>query len=175
MRKVRYEVAASLDMFMADENGGLDWLIFSKEAGAKGAALMNSVDTLLMGRKTFEFAMKHGGGGDDPGGFSTYVFSTTLQAVPKGAEIVRENAGGFVRDLKTRKGKDIWLMGGGALAGALLEAGAVDQIALNIHPVLLGCGAPVFGAFGPGRAALKLASCEPLAKGCVYAVYDVNG
>ena len=64
-------------------------------------------------------------------------------------------------------------MGGGELAGSLIAAGLVDEIGLNIHPILLGSGVPVFR--DPGhRVRLRLAECRPLDGGCVLANYVVE-
>jgi riboflavin biosynthesis pyrimidine reductase len=64
-------------------------------------------------------------------------------------------------------------MGGGELAQTLLAAGLVDKVGLNIHPILLGSGAPVFR--DPGhRVSLQLTECRQISGGCVLAQYDVR-
>ena len=68
----------------------------------------------------------------------TYVFSRTLaEGADGGVAIIRRDAAEFVRDLKGQDGQDICLMGGGELARSLFEAGLIDEIGFNIHPVLL--------------------------------------
>lgn len=172
MRNVVYGAACSLDGFIARADGGVDWLLFTKDAQAIMAESWQRMDTILMGRKTWEVAARAAGsGGGGSGGIRTYVFSRTLQALPgKGAELVREDAGEFVRRLKTVPGKDICVMGGGDFAGSLLAAGVVDEIGINVHPVLLGSGVPLF--VDPGRQIdLELAECRQLAGGCVLMRY----
>jgi dihydrofolate reductase len=118
-----------------------------------------------MGRKTWEFAARSGGGGGNK--MKTCVFSRTMAEAPKRAELVREDAAGFVRDLKRRDGGGIFLMGGGELASALIEGGAVDEIALSIHPLLLGEGAPLLRPMAR-RVALQPIEARPIANGCVF-------
>jgi dihydrofolate reductase len=170
MRKVTYGAAVSLDLHLAGPDGEIDWLRWSADAAAIAAESFKGVDTMLMGRRTFEFAQKMGGG-PGAGGVRTYVFSRTLERLPgEGAELVREDAAGFVRRLKEEPGGVILLMGGGALAGTLIEAGMVDEIGLNVHPVLLGGGAPAFGPMA-GRAGLELVEARTIQHGCVFLRY----
>ena len=87
--------------------------------------------------------------------------------------MVRGDAVEFVRDLKQRPGRAVSLMGGGELADSLLAAGLVDEIELNIHPVLLGSGVPLF--HGASRQIdLELLESRPLQRGCVLLTYRVK-
>jgi dihydrofolate reductase len=71
------------------------------------------------------------------------------------------------------KGVDTMLMGGGELAAALIEGGVVDEIGLNVHPVLLGGGVPMFA--GIGRCVtLSLTEARPIARDCVFLMYRVS-
>lgn len=173
MRKVVYGAACSLDGFIARKDGGIDWLLFTKDAQAVMAASWQSTDAILMGRKTWEVAAAGAGGGAD-GGMSSYVFSRTLTSLPtKGATLVRDDAASFVKKLKEAPGKDITVMGGGDFARSLLAAGVVDEIGLNVHPVLLGSGIPFF--VDPQRQVdLELAECRAMDKGCVLLRYTVR-
>ena len=173
MRKVIYGGACSLDGFLTDRDGAVDWLHFSKDVEAIMAKSWATVDTILFGRKTFEFAAKLGGG---PGlsGVKSYVFSRTLSGPPaKDVELVSSDAGAFVRALKAKPGKDIIVMSGGNLAASLLRAGVVDEIGFNIHPILLGAGVPAFLDTG-ARVSLELTECRPLDGGCAFVVYRVK-
>ena len=104
----------------------------------------------------------------------TYIFSRTLADAPEGAQLVREDAAGFVRELKTQVGGDIILMGGGELAAALIEGGVVDVIGLNLHPVLLGGGVPMFPAMAR-RVDLTLVEARPIAQDCAFLLYRAAG
>lgn len=175
-RKVIYGGACSLDGFFAGKDGAMDWLHFSKDVAEVMRQSWATTDTILMGRKTWEFAAAAGGGGEMPGVTidKTYVFSRTLPQVSgKNTELVSADAGDFVRKLKAQPGKNIIVMSGGNLASSLLQAGVIDEIGLNIHPVLLGAGVPAF--LDPGaRVTLDLTECRPLDGGCVLVTYRVK-
>jgi dihydrofolate reductase len=106
---------------------------------------------------------------------TTYVFSRTLPDIDRpGVRLVRSDAGAFVRDLKAQPGRGICVMGGGELAASLIAAGVVDEVGLNIHPVLLGAGVPLFR--DPGRRiSLALVENRTIDGGCVLATYRVAG
>lgn len=172
MRTVTYGAACSLDGFIAPADGSMDWLHFSKEVQEAMGKYWSTIDTMLMGRKTWEVAVANSGGGSSGmGGISTYIFSRTLTSVPKGAELVREDAGEFVRQLKQQPGKGICVMGGGELAQSLFAAGVIDEVGLNVHPILLGSGVPFFR--DAGRIPLELAETKVIDGGCVLSTYRV--
>ncbi|HYB95717.1 MAG TPA: dihydrofolate reductase family protein [Vicinamibacterales bacterium] len=176
MRKVIYGGACSLDGYLADRHGGIDWLHWSRDVEQIMARSWAETDTMVMGRKTWDFAMAAGGGGEMPGVKinRTYVCSRTLTSIAaKDTELVSGDAGEFVRRLKQQPGKNIIVMSGGNLAASLLQAGVVDEIGMNIHPVLLGAGVPAFLDPGP-RINLELLESRPLDGGCVFVNYRVK-
>ena len=175
MRIVTYGAACSLDGFIAPTDGSMDWLHFSRDVQEVMGTYWASIDTMLMGRKTWEVAVGHGGGAGDggpTGGVTTYVFSRTLGSVGHGAHLVSEDPGEFVRRLKAKPGKGICVMGGGELAQSLFAAGVIDEVGLNVHPVLLGSGVPFFRDAGR-RIALELAESRVIDGGCVLSTYRV--
>lgn len=175
MRKVIYGGACSLDGYFADGTGAVDWLHFSKDVEAIMAQSWATADTILFGRKTWQGAAEQGGGdGGAMPGVKAYLFSRTLKTAPgDGVELVTTDAGEFVRRLKSQPGKDILVMSGGNFATSLLQAGVIDEVGLNVHPVLLGSGAPAF--LDPGkRVALELTECRQLDGGCVLMLYRVK-
>ncbi len=173
MRKLIYGGAVSLDGFLAGPSGELDWLHWSKDAEAIMGESMRDVSGFLLGRKTYQaaLAMQPGEMPPDEAGPKSYVFSRTWSSLPRiGAELVRGDAEGFVRALKQQEGGKLLLMGGGELAQCLLRAGLVDEIGLNVHPVVLGRGIPVFR--DPGlRLHFELLECRAIAGGCVFLNY----
>ena len=173
MRLVTYGAGCSLDGFIAKTDGGVDWLRFTPDAQAVMRDSWSRIDTILMGRKTWEVAAASGAGGGSSPGITSYVFSRTLEKLPtRGAELVREDAAAFVRALKQKPGKEICVMGGGDFARSLIEAGVVDEIGINVHPVLLGSGVPLF--LDPRRQVdLELTECRQMAEGCVLLRYRV--
>lgn len=184
MRTVTYGGAVSLDGFLAGVDGSIDWLHFSKDVQQVMTDYWKDVDTILMGRKTYEVsvAMRPPSAKKPAKAKSTkrkeptmhtYVFSRTLKAIEDAdVELVSSDAAEFLRELKQRPGKGICVTGGGELAQSLLAAGLVDEIGLNIHPILLGSGIPTFR--DPGhRVKLTLTKCRKLDGGCILASYKV--
>jgi len=112
--------------------------------------------------------------GGDMTGVTAYVFSRALSEIAHpGVHLVREDPGTFVRALKERDGGGICVFGGGELAATLLAAGVIDEVGLNIHPIVLGSGIPFVRDPGQ-RVSLELAECRPIDGGCVYVRYRVK-
>lgn len=174
MRKVTFGGANSLDNFIARNDDTVDWLMFNKEVAQLMEDYWKTIDTVVMGRRTYEVAMKNAGGGDGGAypGVTSYVFSRTLKEV-KGANLISEDAADFVSKLKKEKGKDICVMGGGILARSLFEADLIDEVGINVHPVLLGSGIPLFHEMKK-QINLKLIKCQELKNGCVVLTYRVK-
>jgi len=175
LRKVTFGGANSLDNYFARLDDGIDWLMSSDEAAEIMREYWKNIDTMLMGRKTYEVGLKISKGKGNPyAGVKTYVFSRTLASVKqKGVKIVSEDAVGFVQALKNQPGKDICVMGGGDFAKTLFEADLIDEIGFNIHPVLLGSGIPVFHKMKK-QIDLELIRCKPFKNGCVSVSYRVK-
>jgi dihydrofolate reductase len=173
VRKVTFGGANSLDNYLARADHAVDWLMWGEEAAAVTADFWKTIDTVLMGRKTYEVAARQGQRAGYPG-VKNYVFSRTLTGDPHpGVTLVRGDAPEFVRSLKGQAGKDICLMGGGELARSLFEAGLIDEIGFNIHPVLLGAGIPLFHPMSR-QIDLELRECRAFKNGCVYVTYRVK-
>jgi dihydrofolate reductase len=190
MRTVTYGGAVSLDGFLAGVDGSIDWLHFSKDVQQVMTDFWKDVDTILMGRKTYTASValagaagknrgkakkRSAGGSRKAPAMRSYVFSRTLRSIgDPNVELVTSDAAEFVRNQKQGPGKGICLMGGGELAQSLLAAGLIDEIGLNIHPILLGSGIPVFR--DPGhRVKLALTGCRMLEGGCILASFKVPG
>jgi dihydrofolate reductase len=173
MRKVIFGVANSLDNFIARRDGGYDWLMWSDEVTELMADFWPKIDTVLVGRKTYDVMRQQGGAETSMPGVTTYVFSRTLSSVEGSSiELVTQDAGPFVRELKQRPGKDICCMGGGELARSLFDADVIDEVGLNIHPILLGDGIPLFLPMKQ-QVDLKLRESKAFKNGCVMVSYDV--
>ncbi len=175
MRKVTFGGANSLDNYFARKDDAVDWLIWSDEAAAVMKDYWKTIDTVLMGRRTYEVALRQSKGKSNPyPGVKSYVFSRTLKGSKDNTvEIVSEDAVGFVSKLKREAGKDICLMGGGAFAKSLFEADLIDEIGFNIHPVLLGSGIPLFHEMNH-QIDLELLQCKAFKNGCVLVTYRVK-
>jgi dihydrofolate reductase len=175
MRKVIFGGANSLDNFIARKDDAVDWLLHSKDVEKIMKDMWENIDTIVMGRKTYEVAQRMGGGSGGYQGVKTYVFSRTIKKPnKKKLFFVNEDAAAYVQRLKEEKeGKDICVMGGGELAKSLFEADVIDEIGFNIHPVLLGSGIPLFHEMSR-QIDLELKECKQLSSGCVLLTYKIK-
>ncbi len=170
MRRIRYQVAMSLDGYIAGLKGEYDWILTDPEIDF--AALFAQFDTALIGRKTFE--SMGSAGIDMMGGMKLFVFSRTLrQGDHPQVTIVTEEPTAMLTALKAESGKDIWLFGGGSLFRSLLELGLVDTVEVAVEPVLLGEGIPVLPP--PAKQTkLKLTGQKIYKTGIISLQYEVK-
>jgi dihydrofolate reductase len=178
MRLLRYSVAASLDGYIARQDGSFDWI--PHDSSVDFAAMHAQYGTYIMGRKTYEVCKAQGAQNPLNGRprESVLVASKSL----KGDEcpdvtIISDNVIEEVKRQKEREGKDIWLFGGGELCGMCLDARLVDKIEVAIAPVLLRGGVKLIVDSDEGRkyeAKLQLESVEKLGEsGMVICNYKV--
>ena len=172
MRKVTVGGANSLDNYIARKDDAVDWLLWTKEVAEVTQSFWETIDTVVMGRRTYEVAARMGTGAYP--GVKNYVFSRTIKKPSdESLSFISEDAATFVRRLKNEEGKGICVMGGGLLAKSLFEADLIDEVGLNIHPVLLGSGIPLFYEM-PRQIDLELIKCQQLSNGCVILTYRVK-
>lgn len=144
-RKIIVHIAASADGFIAGPDDDLEWL--TSRPAPKGfygiKVFMKSVDTMLLGRRTYEAGLRLGGKFDAKS--RTIVFSghPPPANVPPGVEFVGGAIGPFVKKLREQPGKNIWLMGGGDLIASFLDEGAIDEFVISVVPVFIGDGIPL--------------------------------
>jgi dihydrofolate reductase len=170
VRRIRCRVAMSLDGYIAGPKGEFDWIISDPEIDF--GAVFAEFDTLLVGRATFEFMVKHGRAVTP--GMQTIVFSRTLQQRDfRGVKIVAGKEKETVAALRARAGKDIWLFGGGLLFRSFLDMGLVDTVEVAVIPVLLGGGIPLLPAPAE-RAKLKLTGHKVYGSGIVLVEYSTE-
>ncbi len=173
MRPVRYNVAASLDGYIAGPGGEYDWI--PDDPAVDFDALFAAVDTVLLGRRSYDVARSQPAAPWPPAA-RVYVFSRTLRpADHPGVTVVADDAAAAVAALRAEpEGGEIWLFGGGALFGTLLAAGQVDAVEVTLVPVLLGGGVPLLPP-GVPRTALRLARSHVYPSGMVALHYAVTG
>ena len=170
MRRVKHFVAMSLDAFIAGPEGEVDWLFMDQDYGMK--EFYASIDTVLMGRKTYEFGLSHGTRSYP--GVTNIVFSRTLWAdeYPE-VTVVAADAGETIEALRAQEGRDIWLVGGGQIFHAALRAGCVDDVIVAVHPILLGEGIPLLPTMAQATH-LKLTHTKAYDTGLITLSYRVR-
>jgi dihydrofolate reductase len=183
-RRIIVSVAASADGFIARPDGSVDWLERPSPKGNYGmSAFFRSVDTCILGRKTYDFSVSHGSPDFYPGK-KNYVFSRTLkQAASPKVTLINEDVTTFAQRLRAEKGKgkgegkdegkDIWLVGGAEIVAAFLDAGQVDEFIIHVIPVIIGEGIPLV-APRHRHLALKLLASQKFPDGVVKLHYAVR-
>jgi len=171
-RKIIAYLATSADGFIGRSDGAVDWLDRPWPKGAYGMPrFMASVDTVVMGRKTYDFGRAHGTVGVP--GKRTIVLSRSLRAEEvEGAELWR-SVPRLAKELRAGKGKHVWVMGGAEIFGAFLDAGELDELILNVVPVLIGEGIPLLGPKRRTRE-LRLRSTRRFVDGVVRLHYELS-
>lgn len=171
MRRLRYSVAASLDGFIADANGGFDWI--PNDSTVDFAAMFDPVDSVIMGRRTFDVVQTQSGPPFKPG-TRVYVVSKSLQAVSApGVTIVRDDPVAVASSLRHESGSgEIWLFGGGQLFATLLTGRQVDEVEVTVVPILLGGGIPLLQP-DVDRTTLSLTRSHVYPSGMVTLHYSV--
>jgi dihydrofolate reductase len=167
MRRVRYSVAMSLDGYIAGPSGEYDWIMM--DPAIDFGAFFKKIDTVVMGRLTFEVVEK--GMGIMPG-MRPFVISKTLRAEDHPDVTIARDATATVTTLRNEAGKDIWLMGGGQLFREVLDAGLVDTVEIGVIPILLGQGIPMLPTLAKSTR-LKLTHHDVFPTGIVLLRYDV--
>ena len=170
MRKVILGVAVSLDGFIEGPKGEYDWCFTDPEYSLKD--FFKRIDTIFVGRKTYEISSEMEGGGAGFPKFKEYVFSTTLDKVKKGATLINQDVKAKVEEIKKEKGKDIWLFGGASLTTSLMNLGLVDELSLAVYPIILGGGKPLFQGI-KDRIKLNLVNTKRYATGLITITYNI--
>jgi dihydrofolate reductase len=170
VRKVILGLGISLDGYIARPDGSVDFLFMPKDYSM--APFFATVDAAIMGRKTYDAALKMGGGSFGGSSMTTYIMSRTLPPGDRdGAHFVEESPAVLMRRLRKKSGKHIWLMGGGELAREFLKADLVDELYIGVVPVLIGEGLPLFPAGFPQRE-FALVENKTYSKGMIALKYN---
>lgn len=157
MPRTIYYTATSLNGFIADEHGSLEWLtgesaatdapVDSPDEPAPHVAFADRMGVLVEGSTTYQWCLDHGETDFTGGRQPTFVFTSRHLHAEPGAD-VRFRAGDVresFEEIRAAAGdKDIWMVGGGELAGQFYDAALLDELQLSVAPVALGGGAPLF-------------------------------
>ncbi|MFD3802023.1 dihydrofolate reductase family protein [Streptomyces sp. NPDC058611] len=162
-------IGVSLDGFIAREDGDIDWLTTrGEEAGDTGYdAFMAGIDTLAMGRKTYEKVLTFGFWPFE--GKRVLVLSTTLTDGDPRVTVHRSLDA--LLDALTAAGARSVYVDGGRLVRTFLREGLLDELMITTAPVLIGSGIPLFGELGGRDVALTLRSTRALGAGFTQATY----
>ena len=170
-RKVVLGLGISLDGYIARPNGAVDFLFMPKDYSM--GPFFKTIDTAIMGRKTYEVGRKMGGAGAFGGSSMIYyVMSRSQLAGERGGVIfTKQTPAELIAQIRKNRGKNIWHMGGGELAREFLKADLVDEIYLGVVPLLLGEGLPLFPSGFPERN-FALLENKSYSKGLITLKYE---
>ncbi|WKA55045.1 dihydrofolate reductase family protein [Planococcus shixiaomingii] len=144
-RKIICYIAISLDGYIATKDDSLDWLFKVEGEGDAGyAEFMKNIDTVVMGRRTYDWVMEAEGGKPPYPDKETYVFSTSEHGQKDHVKYTNEEIVPFVERLRKESGKDIWVVGGSKLLHDFLKEKLIDEFIISIAPTLIGTGIPLF-------------------------------
>lgn len=169
--RITYYVATSLDGFIATPDGGVDWLSCTELDGEDYgySTFIGTVDGLLMGRATFDFATSHPWPyGDRPCWVWTHQ---ELDVAPPTVRSTEASPTAFIRSADLEGLDHLWLVGGGRLASAFEGAGLIDEYVLTYVPVTLGTGVPLLGGSATSTEPLVLDRQTLYSNGVFQAVY----
>jgi dihydrofolate reductase len=175
-RKIIVSLATSADGFIARPDGDVAWLDRPRPKGFYGMGeFFKTIDTILMGRKTYskaiEMGMKSAGHGP---GVRSYVFSCRApEPLLPGFEWASEPVKTFAQRLRAQPGKDIWMMGGGGIIASFLDEGEIDEFTIRVIPILIGDGIPLIQP-RHRLIPLKLLSSKAFPDGVVELNYSVK-
>lgn len=146
-RSVVLNIACSLDGYIATKDESLEWLfkVDGQEEANKGIEKFEeTIDTVIMGRKTFDWVMKELNGENPYADKTTFVYSHHPHEDTEKVHYTQKDPVELIEILREQNGGNIWLMGGGFVIRDFLEAGLVDEIVITVAPVLLGEGIRLF-------------------------------
>src|SRR5256885_238124 len=174
-RNVIVHIATSADGYIARSDGDLEWL--TSRPAPEGFYGMNaftkSIDTKIIGRKTYEVSLRLGAKFDSKNRNIIFSRHPKPADAPPGAEFVNDAIGPFVSRLREEPGKDIWLMGGGELIASFLDEDAIDEFVISVVPVFIGDGIPLI-ARRHRHVLLDLCSIDRFEDGVVQTHYRVQ-
>lgn len=172
-----YYTATTLDGFLADPQDSLDWLFVQDHDPAGPMShdeFMTGVGAIVMGATTYQWILDRMASHGEPWSYAQPTWVFTHRELEPAADTVRMVSGAVApvhhEMTETAAGRDIWVVGGGELAGAFADAGLLDQVMVSIAPVTLGAGRPLF----PRRHQLRLIRLERNG-GFVCGWYDLVG
>lgn len=149
-RNVILYIAMSLDGYIARKNGDIDWLDgdgSEPNADFGYDAFYESIDTVIMGRKTYNQVLTFG---EYPyKGTNGYVFTSQKRINTEDVVFTDENAEDLIGKLRNESGIDIWLIGGAGIIETFIQKDLIDEYVITVLPCILGEGIPLFRGISP--------------------------
>jgi dihydrofolate reductase len=173
MFEIIYSVASSLDGYIATDGGSVDWLSRFQIAGEDHGAgeLEASVDALLLGSHTYEFALKLGQW-PSPDKLTWIFTRRDLRILHPSITLTAQSPREVVDLLASRGLRRAWLMGGGKLAASFHQDQLISRYIISVFPVLLGSGIPLFASHSSPPDVLRLVGAKPFKSGIVQVTYE---
>ncbi|WP_428911751.1 dihydrofolate reductase family protein [Niallia sp. Krafla_26] len=138
-------IASSLDGYIATKDESLEWLFQVEGEGDNGfSEFYDTVDTILMGKRTYDWVMNQDLEEFPYKNKECYVFTRAAAENTEDVKFVNGDVTHFVNKLKSQGGKNIWLVGGGELLQAFIQEKLVDELIITVAPTILGKGIPLF-------------------------------
>jgi dihydrofolate reductase len=144
-RNVVLFIASSLDGYIATKDESLEWLFAVEGEGDNGfSEFYDTVDTVLMGKKSYDWVMKQEIEEFPYKNKECYVFTRSSYQDTENVKFVNDDINNFVNKLKNKGGTNIWVVGGGELLNSFIQEDLVDEFIITIAPTILGNGIPLF-------------------------------
>ncbi len=144
-RKIVLYIATSLDGYIATCDDSLEWLFKVEGEGDNGISeFYDTVDTILMGKRTYDWVIENAEGDFPYNDKECYVFSRSAHKDNNDVKFVNGDVVNLTNQLKNEEGKNIWLVGGGELLLSFIKEKLVDEIIVTVAPTLIGKGIPLF-------------------------------
>ncbi|XWN35851.1 MAG: dihydrofolate reductase family protein [Balneola sp.] len=176
MPKIIYYVAGSLDGYIAGENNDISKFAASGNGVEKYLADLQKFETVIMGRKTYEFGYQFGLKPGQPAypHMEHYIFSDSLEIDDLSENVhIEQCSVKRIKEIRDTSKTDVYLCGGGQFAGWLLDHGLIDQLKLKLNPIVLGRGVPLFGDSTSSFSG-KLIEKEYYDQGLEILTYQIN-
>jgi len=176
MRNIVYYVATSVDGFICGPDADISGFIVDSDGLNKYLSDLQEFDTVIMGRNTYEFGYKFGllPGQPPYPHMMNYVFSDSLHFDNPHPKLqIKKRDIHEIEKLKSTKGSEIYLCGGGLFAGWLFDNKRIDILKVKLNPLVLGQGIRLFGN-STTTCQLEIISIQEYSKGLVIAEYKIN-
>lgn len=176
MRKIIYYVASTLDGYIAGRDGDISKFVQQGEGVDQYLYDLEEFDTVIMGRKTYEFGYQYGLEPGQPAypHMQHHVFSTSLTFEKCSKQVQVQNLDlDVIRELKSGVGSEIYLCGGGEFAGWLLDNKMIDVLKIKLNPIILGDGVRVFGS-SEVRCNMEMTAHQSYSDGLQIMTFDLN-